>query len=308
MRTAIISDIHGNYPALVNVIEDAISNHVNKFVFVGDYIFDLPFSNDVTRLLMKLEDSYIIKGNKETYLSKLATENQDNWIYNQMGGIYQTFRELSPDVFDFLNNLDEECRIQLSPHLSLYAIHYLQNLKPSPKNNCSSLHFHKKMITQPFSHQQFLSEFNELLNSDENRTYLNQVNANVIVFGHNHLQGYGYCGEKLIINPGSCGLPLDFNPTASYSILEEIDNGFNVIEKRVAYDVESVISQAKKSMLYEKSKIWSDLVFLALRAGRDYFGIFFEIAQQIASSKGEEDAYFSNATWEGAYEIFIDTL
>lgn len=47
MKFAIISDIHGNYPALVKVIEDANLNDVDRFIFIGDYIFDLPFSNDV---------------------------------------------------------------------------------------------------------------------------------------------------------------------------------------------------------------------------------------------------------------------
>ena len=49
MRIAIISDVHGNYPALLSVVEDAVSNHVDKFIFAGDYIFDLPFSNEVVR-------------------------------------------------------------------------------------------------------------------------------------------------------------------------------------------------------------------------------------------------------------------
>jgi len=70
MRIAIISDVHGNYPTLVKVIEDAVANTVDKFIFAGDYIFDLPFSNEVVRLLMKLENAHIIKGNKENYLNR----------------------------------------------------------------------------------------------------------------------------------------------------------------------------------------------------------------------------------------------
>ena len=118
------------------------------------------------------------------------------------------------------------------------------------------------------------------------------------------MQAYAYCGDKLIINPGSCGQPLDFNPAVAYTILEVTPNGFVVIEKRVSYDIEATINQAKKTMLYEKGKIWSDLVFLALETGRDYFGIFFEIAAQIAKSRNETGSFFSNSTWDEAQKVF----
>ena len=70
MRTAVISDVHGNYPALAAVLKDAYENKVDKFIFTGDYIFDVPFSNEVVRLLMEMkagesDNAHIIKGNKE---------------------------------------------------------------------------------------------------------------------------------------------------------------------------------------------------------------------------------------------------
>ena len=37
MRFAIISDVHGNLPALNAVLEDAKNSRVDKFIFVGDY-------------------------------------------------------------------------------------------------------------------------------------------------------------------------------------------------------------------------------------------------------------------------------
>ena len=305
MRIAIISDVHGNYPALVSVVEDAVSNNADKFIFLGDYIFDLPFSNEIARFLMKLEDVYIIKGNREGYLKGLANDNQDNWTSNQFGNAYQTFRELSPDVCNFLNNLEEERHIQLDSGISIYAVHFPKNIKPSPKLSAiSGIGFHKRMLEKPFSHEQFLSEFNELINSDELKSQIEEIESDIIMFGHNHLQSYGYCGDKLIINPGSCGQPFDFNPAAAYSILEITDNGFNVTEKRVEYDIESVINQAKKTILYEKSRVWSELVFRCLRTGRNYFDVFFEIARQVAASENEQGANFSNSTWDEAYEIF----
>ena len=319
MRTAIIADIHGNYPALLKVVEDAVANGVDKFIFAGDYIFDLPFSNEVTRFLMNLDNAYFVKGNKEGYLSKLANDNQENWIYNQMAVIYQTFRELEPDIFDFLKNLDEECNIKLSSGKSIYVAHippffsairmgFFKTLGYS-----SSSSFHKRICETPFTHEQFLSEFSDIVNSDECKSVIDKIDANVIVFAHDHLQKYAYCGDKLIINPGSCGQPLDCNTAVAYTILEETSDGFKVHEKRVAYDIKAVISETKKSMTYQKGRIWSEIVFLSMKTAKDYSGIFFDIAEQIAASKNEANgnyirergSLFDNNILEEAYEVFV---
>lgn len=43
MEFAIISDIHGNLPALEAVIDDAGRNGVGCFIFVGDYCISNPY-------------------------------------------------------------------------------------------------------------------------------------------------------------------------------------------------------------------------------------------------------------------------
>ena len=308
MKTAIISDVHGNYPALLRVIEDAHANGVEQFVFIGDYIFDLPYPNEVTRLIMKLDNAHIIKGNKENYLLGLAKSDQTDWTYDQIGGIYQTFRDLEPDVLEYLMALEEEKYIQLANNEFLFATHYLKSFKTENKQNCGSSEFHRRMLDDPFTHEQFLEDFQTLILSDDIRKEIESIDASVIVFGHNHLQSYGYCSGKLIINPGSCGQPLDFNVDAAYTILEASQEGYNVEEKRVEYDVKTLINDAKNSKLYASGKIWSELVFLAIKTGKDYFGIFFETASRIAKSKDENGQFFSNETWKEAYDIFIHRL
>jgi len=310
MRIAFISDIHGNYPALMKVLEDAAANNVEKFIFVGDYIFDLPFSNEVAYALMGLENAFIIKGNKEMRLKDFASEDQANWTYDQIGAVYQTIRELKPGVYEFLNGLDDELHVPLNDGVSAYAVHVPPKFFfPWPKKiGLGSASFHKRMLEEPFTHKHFLSYFSDVVNSDEYKLGFGQIDADIVVFGHNHLQSYAYCGNKLIINPGSCGLALDFNNSAAYTIVEIISSGFNVgfnvIERRVEYDVEAVINQTKQSEIYNKGRIYSELNFLAMRTGRDYFGFFFEIAREIASSKGETGHLFSNETWAEANDVF----
>ncbi len=303
MKLAVISDVHGNYPALAKVIEDAVTYGVDRFVFIGDYIFDLPYSDEVVREIRKLDNAYVIAGNKEGYLKELSKQDQRDWVYNQMGAVYQTYRELSGEVMEYLLGLEENCYVPLSSGKMLYATHFFDGIITS-KTKCSSSDYHRRMLLKPFTHEEFLSDFDELINQDTFRNAIDQINASVIVFGHNHLQGYGYCDGKLVVNPGSCGQPLDFNIDAAYSIVEETACGFNVIERRVAYDIESVISHAERSEVCQHGKIWSELVFLAMRTGRDWFGMFFKIAREIASAKGEKGQFFSNETWEETYLRF----
>jgi len=307
MRTAIISDIHGNLPALQAVLDDARTSGVTHYIFIGDYIFDMPFSNEVVRLLMTLENSYIINGNKEIALLNMAMQDQSEWIYNQMGMAYQTFRETPPNILDFLRGLPEQMLIQLTPNTKVLATHYLNNdfVKSWATTNFMSHNFHKNMLAQPFTHQQYLAEFNNWINSPEQKAVIEPINANVILFGHNHLQYHGYCGNKLVINPGSCGVPLDFDNRAAYTILEETATGLAVHERRVAYDVERIIEQAKECIAYEKGKIWCDLTFMALRTGLDYSGFMFEIAREIKLAKNESGKFYSNSTWAEANEIFM---
>lgn len=305
MKFAIISDVHGNYPALIKVIEDAKFNKVDRFIFIGDYIFDLPFSNEVIHYLSKMENTDVVLGNKEKYLDGLSKENQSNWVFNQIGAIYQTYRELTPEAMNFISTLKECKYIPLENGGYIYANHYPKNMPALFRKGYGSSTFHKKMIETPFSHEQFLKDFATLIEQDSNRSAFDDIDAKVILMGHNHLQCYGYCGQKLIINPGSCGQPLDFDTRAAYTILEELPTGFNVIERRVEYNIEATINLSKKSMVYEYGTIWCELVFLAMRTGRDYFGFFFELATQIATTKGEKSDFFTNETWQQAYELFM---
>ena len=52
-------------------------------------------------------------------------------------------------------------------------------------------------------------------------------------------------GNTTILNPGSSGQPRDFNPRASYAVIE---NGAPYI-KRVSYDIERTINDLERSAL-----------------------------------------------------------
>lgn len=280
---------------------------MDQFIFVGDYIFDLPYPNEVTELIRSLKNAYVIQGNKEGYLKWLRVENQNNWIYDQMGVIYQTYRELKPENLSYLINLDECGYVPLPFHGRVYVTHYIKDIfGEQKKTDCSSSRFKRCMKEKPFSHSQFLDYINtNILKNEKTSNILSEIDASVIVFGHSHLQWYGYCEDKLIINPGSCGQPLDLNVMAPYSILEDTESCLKVEEKRVSYDLVQTINFSKSSEICKKGRVWSELVFLAASTGEDVFSDFFKLAESIARNKNEIGNFFSNDTWNYAANVFF---
>ena len=317
MRTAIISDIHGNYPALMKVLEDARAERVDKFIFLGDYsVYDFPYPNEVARELMKMENTYIIRGNKEEYMKNLRGNgsldeiNDDRWA-----GLYISIRELTLESYDYLHGLEDEMYIQLSPNALVYAKHISPlcedplTEKYLPYKFCNNAIYRQAMLEKPFTHEEFLADYQNFINSDICLPYIQSIDANIIMYAHNHIQMYAYCGDKLIINPGSCGMPADGNNKAAYTILEVTSNGFNVIEKRVEYDIEAVIAYSRSSTMYKKAdKVINELNILDLWSGLNNFQLLTDIIREIAATKNEEyDGRLgcSDAIWYEAGERFI---
>jgi len=296
----------------MKVLEDAQAERVDNYIFLGDYsLYDFPYPNEVVRELRGMDCAYFIKGNKEESMKYFREERPEEIIHNQNTGLYHIVRELTQESYDFLNGLEDEMYIRLSPNALIYATHIspiYEKPPAGPPNNkfCKNFAFHQAMLEKPFTHEEYLGAFHDFVNSDACTPYIRGINANIILYGHNHLQSYAYCGEKLIINPGSCGLPCDFNNKAPYTILEETSDGFNVIEKRVAYDIDAVIRYTKSSVLYEKSKIICELNFLDMKTAKNHYPFLLSIAREIAATKNvQKGEHFSDDTWAEAGEQFF---
>ena len=70
MNIAVLSDIHGNYVALQAVIDYAINQGADTFVFLGDYVGELAYPQKTMEMLYSLREKYkcfFIRGNKEDY-------------------------------------------------------------------------------------------------------------------------------------------------------------------------------------------------------------------------------------------------
>jgi putative phosphoesterase len=79
---------------------------------------------------------------------------------------------------------------------------------------------------------------------------LENVEADVVCVGHTHQPYVLEVGHKLVINPGSVGLPRDGDPRAACAIIEN----FKVDLRRIEYPVEDTVAVVQASSLPDNAK------------------------------------------------------
>lgn len=89
MKFAIISDIHGNLPALDAVIEDAEKCGVDSYIFAGDYCISNPCPDECISRIRAIANKYVVRDNEEKYLEKLVGQDPTTWTDGQMQVTYQ---------------------------------------------------------------------------------------------------------------------------------------------------------------------------------------------------------------------------
>ena len=305
MRLALISDIHGNADALRAVLADARSQGADGCVFLGDYIFDMPFSGEVVALLRALTDAVFVRGNKEHYLDDLIGQDQSLWTDEQLGVIYQTYRELSGDDVAWLRALPDERTLELPSGRRLYCTHALSRLAQEGRTRFDSSNvFGAEYARRRFSHAEYLRGLQEFYASELGEVCA-AVDADVLAYGHNHMQGYGRCAGHLVVDAGSAGMPLDCDNRAAYTLLDDGDE-LRVTERRVAYDVEAAIARARDTSICRAGQVWSELSFRHLRTGRDHVGRMFEIKRNLERTAPE--GADRNALLHAAYEQLVSEI
>jgi predicted phosphodiesterase len=214
MKILIISDIHGNLPALKTILENI---SFDELIVLGDLVDYGPFPAEVIDLLRSY-DAMIVRGNHDHAVaygvdcrSGKATHWVSVWFRENI-----TYKLLSKNDVKYLANLpiylvrDNKLFIHASPIDPLYDYFY-------PWIGLEEL---LKRISNVASEQ--------LGNIKEYKS---------LFIGHTHIQFLLRANGKTIINPGSIGQPRDGDPRASYALL--IDE--KIVFGRMKYPIEKTI-------------------------------------------------------------------
>jgi predicted phosphodiesterase len=224
-RLAILSDIHGNLPALEAVVADAEAQHVDGFVNLGD-ILSGPLWPAETGDYLMARDWVTIAGNHERQVLTLprermgasdlfARERLDERQRGWLAALPATL-DLTPDIFLCHGTPDSD------------LLHFLFTIEAAGIRDATQHELEQRA-------------------GDRRET--------LILCGHSHLPGERLLGDgRRVANPGSVGLqafhddhPLPYtvengDPRARYAILE----GGALIFRQVDYDHAAAAAKAAR--------------------------------------------------------------
>ena len=217
MRVAILSDIHGNAVALEACLSDlAAAGGADRIIAAGDLCMDGPRPRKVLKRLREAGAS-VLRGNTDRMI---AVENPESFDPELRETILWQRNELGPEWVAWLGAAPMTIAIGNDPDGLLIA-------HATPKRD------------------------DEHIWPDADDAQLEALTAGVLqrtmAFGHLHLPYVRQWRNRTFVNVASAGLPKDGDPRAHYAILTQQSGGWSVRSRRVAFDVDRVEQQLRKS-------------------------------------------------------------
>ena len=301
---------HGNLPALDMVLEDANNNNIDNFIFVGDYCLSNPYPNECIQRIRCLDKKHIIRGNEEKYLENLIDKDQKTWTDGQMQISYYCYRAISADNLDFILSMPNMLKLTYND-VDLHIAHSSEEfIADCEHKEWATAQVAKRYMDKDVTLDSFRSDIHNYLdNNDRFQQIFSELDQGVYIFGHSHIQ-WSYQstdGKTILINPGSCGLPLDgVVGSIPYTILDISDTGNVIVEaRRIPFDMEEYINVLIKSDQFVKANVWSKIIIQELRTAREHLFFFLRFAEEYANKVDDKRRPFMLDTWERAYDLWL---
>ncbi|WP_088228363.1 metallophosphoesterase family protein [Desulfosporosinus sp. FKB] len=229
-RIAIISDIHGNMPALEAVLADIRNKNIQSIYCLGDLAGKGPNPAEAVDTIRE-NCEVVIKGNWDHFLTEHKGREVLTWHQSRLGA----------ERLKYLRDLPMYKEFYISGKL-------LRLCHASPNDL-----FHRVYLSTKRQERLKLFEATPTLD----------IEADVVGYGDIHGAHIDHFAGKTIFNVGSVGNPLDITQ-ASYGIIEGILNGkhpssFSIALVRVPYDIDLAVNQAGLTDMPEKQEYIQEL-------------------------------------------------
>lgn len=263
MRFAVLSDIHSNYAALRAVIADAESGQPDCWLFLGDYVTDCPYPHRTVEFLRGFAETHpclMIRGNREDYMINRRKSPQA-WEYgSKSGSLRYCFEDLTDGDLDWLASLPFTLRPVLPGCEPFIMCH------GSPDNISYLLHTDtpeaEKMISR-----------------------LGEYDCRLMLCGHSHIPYIFRRDGRMIINPGSLGMPVNGQTKAQYAFLT-YDGEWRPEMISVDYDIERTAAEFAESGLLKKSGVWGRGLLGTIRTGTNYTVLAVRLVEKYSKETG----------------------
>jgi putative phosphoesterase len=181
-RIALVSDIHGNELALGRVLEDIRRSGVDQIACLGDVATLGPRPHEVLQMVKEACDFFIL-GNHDEYMFDSASILKHSTSPLILSTVEQCRGELAATEIDFVKGFVQRKSVPVAGTSSLLLFHG----SPS-SNNCDLV---SETSDQDLAH------------------HLGDQLATVMVGGHTHIQMLRQHRGRLLVNPGSVGMPFE---------------------------------------------------------------------------------------------------
>ena len=292
---AVVSDIHGNLPALNAVLEDAKSRGIGEFIFAGDYCLSGPFPDECIAAMTSLEHTYIVRGNEEQYLENLIGKDQRSWTDGQMQVSYWCFRKVTPEHLQFLTALPYSHEFRVNG----VKIH-LAHKSSTWTGDCEfrligpdvlAKRYEGKDVTPAYYRQDVQNRFRR---DPGFQDALQTLEEGVYLFGHSHVQ---WNWQDFI------------SGSVPYTVLSVSESGeVSVEEIRVPFDKQGYAEVLRNSEQFREANVWTKVISKEWLKTHEHMTFFLEFAEQYAQEIGDPRRPFAVDTWETAYEIWNNRL
>ena len=217
MKIAVISDIHGNYDALVAVLKEANKQGVEHLLVLGDVVGYYYHPDKILEALSKWSID-IIKGNHEYILENLiANPSLAESIRLKYGSGHQdAINKLTSQQLNFLKDLPETKSVQF--------------------DTSSILMSHGS----PWSNDYYIYP-------DCDRAIIEKCDSkehDFVLIGHSHYAFAINSGNSILINPGSVGQSRQTGGKASWCIINTENRCFQLLS--TDYNTEKLISEVEE--------------------------------------------------------------
>ena len=231
MKIAVLTDIHGNAPALKAVLAEIDArNDIEHIYCAGDMIGIGPDTNEVLSLLFSRNDVSMVTGNHDEAILALMEEKEYPTSHKGTKEHHQWVAEhLDRSYIPMLKKLPRMIRKNIEGH-PILMIHY--HIEPSKLSDPICLDPFSKIVEPSLHHISSL---------------FNEYEARLILFGHHHPVHYFSNEQTIYLNPGSLGC--SHQETAPYAIAEITPSEMKINLQEADYDKTSFIAS------YERLKV-----------------------------------------------------
>lgn len=234
MRTALISDLHGNEIALNAVLDHAHKYGVDRFVCLGDVATLGPRPVAVLERLQELGCACIL-GNHDEFMLRPELVYEYTKYSFLIDAVHWCREQLSPPHLDFIRGFARTLELDLGGSQMLFAFH------GTPHSN-----------TQDLLCTTSSGELNDMLKGST---------PDVMACGHTHIQMLRQHDGRWIVNPGSVGLPfkeyMGGGPPmvlahAEYAVIQSKKGMASVVLHRIELD-KTVLREAARAVPFPMS-------------------------------------------------------